>query len=146
MEAAVRAIADPTRRALLELVQDEEQTASHLASQFALTRPAVSQHLRVLADAQLVTVRSEGTRRYYRARPEGFAELSSWLGDFWGTSLRTLKIEVERDEWNKRLEARRAGGTQGDPPPEGKPKSSKKSKKSKKKRGKKHKTGKRNGN
>ena len=125
MEAAARAVADPTRRALLVLVRDDERTASDLASHFTLSRPAVSQHLRVLVESGLVTVRPEGTRRYYRARPDGFAELSEWMQGFWDTSLRALKVEVERDEWNKRL----AAGKQ----------ESKKSKKSKKKRGKKRK-------
>ena len=126
MDVAARAVADPTRRALLGLVRYQERTASDLASHFTVTRPAVSQHLRVLTDSGLVTVRSEGTRRYYRARPAGLAELSDWMQDFRGTSLRTLKVEVERDEWNKKQSSKPSK------------KSSKQSKKSKKNRKKKH--------
>lgn len=98
MDAAARALAEPTRRQILQLVRDEERTVSNLADQFTISRPAVSQHLKVLQDADLVNVRSEGTRRYYRARPEGLAELTEWLDGFWTSSLRRLAIEVERDQ------------------------------------------------
>lgn len=106
MDAAARALAEPTRREILRLVRDEERTVSDIAANFTVSRPAISQHLRVLADAELVTVRSDGTRRYYRARPEGLAELAEWLDGFWTTSLRRLAVEVERDQWNKRSRAR----------------------------------------
>jgi DNA-binding transcriptional ArsR family regulator len=102
MDAAARALAEPTRREILRLVRDDERTVSDIAANFTVSRPAVSQHLRVLADAELVTVRSDGTRRYYRARPEGLAELAEWLDGFWSTSLRRLAVEVERDQWNQR--------------------------------------------
>ncbi len=102
MDAAARALGEPTRRAILRLVRDEEQTVSAIASNFGVSRPAISQHLRVLQDAELVTVRSEGTRRYYRARPEGLGELRAWLDEFWSSSLHNLKIEVERQQWNDR--------------------------------------------
>jgi DNA-binding transcriptional ArsR family regulator len=98
MDAAARALAEPTRRQILQLVRDEERTVSNLADQFTISRPAISQHLKVLQDADLVNVRSEGTRRYYRARPEGLAELTEWLDGFWTSSLRRLAIEVERDQ------------------------------------------------
>lgn len=106
MDAAARALAEPTRREILRLVRDEERTVSDIAANFTVSRPAVSQHLRVLADAELVTVRSDGTRRYYRARPEGLAELAEWLDGFWSTSLRRLAVEVERDQWNQRSRAK----------------------------------------
>ncbi len=102
MDAAARALAEPTRREILRLVRDEERTVTDIAQQFPVSRPAISQHLRVLADAELVTVRSEGTRRFYRARPEGLAELTEWLESFWTSSLRRLAIEVEREQWNNR--------------------------------------------
>lgn len=102
MDAAARALAEPTRREILRLVRDEERTVTDIALQFPVSRPAISQHLRVLADAELVTVRSEGTRRFYRARPEGLAELTEWLESFWTSSLRRLAIEVEREQWNNR--------------------------------------------
>jgi DNA-binding transcriptional ArsR family regulator len=98
MDAAARALGEPTRRQILQLVRDEERTVSNLADQFPISRPAISQHLKVLHDADLVNVRSEGTRRYYRARPEGLAELTEWLDGFWTSSLRRLAIEVERDQ------------------------------------------------
>ncbi len=102
MDAAARALAEPTRREILRLVRDEERTVTDIAQQFPVSRPAISQHLRVLADAELVTVRSEGTRRFYRARPEGLAELTEWLESFWTSSLRRLAVEVEREQWNNR--------------------------------------------
>jgi DNA-binding transcriptional ArsR family regulator len=98
MDAAARALAEPTRRQILHLVRDEERTVSNLAEQFTVSRPAISQHLKVLHEADLVNVRSEGTRRYYRARPEGLAELTEWLDGFWTSSLRRLATEVERDQ------------------------------------------------
>ena len=107
MDAAARAIAEPTRREILRLVHDQERTASEIAGHFTVSRPAISQHLRVLADAELVTVRSEGTRRYYRARPAGLAELSDWMQGFWASSLSNLKTEVEREQWNNKLKNRK---------------------------------------
>ncbi len=83
-------------------MRDEERTVTDIAKHFDVSRPAISQHLRVLSDADLVSVREQGTRRYYRARPEGLAELAEWLTEFWQTSLSQLSVEVERAEWNKR--------------------------------------------
>lgn len=102
MDAALRAVAEPTRRQILRLVRDDEHSVAEIAAHFPVSRPAISQHLRVLHDAELVIVRSEGTRRFYRTRPEGLAELSDWMNEFWTTSLRTLKVEVEHDQWNHR--------------------------------------------
>ncbi len=102
MDAALRAIAEPTRRQILRLVRDDEHTVTHIAEHFDVSRPAISQHLRVLHDAELVTVRSEGTRRLYRARPEGMAEVRSWMDEFWVDALHALKIEVEREQWAKK--------------------------------------------
>lgn len=105
MDAAVRALAEPTRRQILDLVRDTERTVSDIASEFDVSRPAISQHLRVLADAELVNVRSEGTKRLYSARPEGLADLRSWMDQFWSNALDNLKVEVEREQWNKRKAA-----------------------------------------
>ena len=102
MDAAVRALAEPTRREILELVSDRERTAGDIAKHFPISRPAVSQHLRLLEDAELVTVRAEGTRRYYRARPEGLAELRSYLNGFWSEGLADLKRAAEQEEWPRR--------------------------------------------
>lgn len=107
MDAAARALSEPTRRGILELVRDEERTVSDIAKHFAVSRPAISQHLRVLSEAELVNVRSEGTRRYYRARPEGLADLSDWMREFWTSSLADLAEEAERDQWNQRKRRKR---------------------------------------
>jgi DNA-binding transcriptional ArsR family regulator len=98
METAMRAIAEPHRRAILRLVRDEERSAGEIASHFDVTRPAVSQHLSVLKEAGLVNERRNGTRRLYRARPEGFAELRAFLEEFWDVRLERLKREAEREE------------------------------------------------
>ena len=75
MEVALRAIAEPHRRQILRLVWDGELSAGEIASHFEVTRPAISQHLTVLKEAGLVSERRNGTKRLYRARPEGLAEL-----------------------------------------------------------------------
>ena len=98
MEAALKAIAAPRRREILRLVRDEELTAGAIAAHFDVTRPAVSQHLTVLKEAGLVDERRNGTRRLYRARPEGLAELREFLETFWDTRLEALKREAEREE------------------------------------------------
>jgi DNA-binding transcriptional ArsR family regulator len=79
-------------------VRDRERTAGDIATHFPVSRPAVSQHLRALEDARLVTVRLEGTRRWYRARPEGLAELKRWLESMWTDGLSDLKRAAEREE------------------------------------------------
>ena len=98
MEAALRAIAEPRRRQILALVRDGELAAGEIAAHFDVTRPAVSQHLNVLKEAGLVTERRNGTRRLYRARPEGLAELKAFLEGFWDDRLDALKREAEKEE------------------------------------------------
>jgi len=98
MEAALKAIAAPHRRRILRLVRDEELSAGEIASHFDVTRPAVSQHLSVLKEAGLVNERRNGTRRLYRARPEGLLELRAFLEELWGERLEALKREAEREE------------------------------------------------
>jgi len=98
MEAALRAIAEPHRRQILALVRDEELAAGEIAAHFDVTRPAVSQHLNVLKEAGLVSERRNGTRRLYRARPEGLAELKAFLEGFWDDRLVALKREAEKEE------------------------------------------------
>src|SRR5437667_4003000 len=98
MQTVVHAISEPRRREILRLVQDRELAAGEIASQFDVTRTAISQHLTVLKNAGLVNERREGTRRLYRARPEGLAELQSFLDGFWEDRLQRLKIEVEREK------------------------------------------------
>jgi len=98
MEAALRAIAAPRRRRILALVRDGELSAGEIAAHFDVTRPAVSQHLNVLKEAGLVSERRNGTRRLYRARPEGLRELRQFLEGFWDERLEALKREAEREE------------------------------------------------
>src|SRR3989441_8159270 len=101
MEAALKAIAAPRRRQILTLVRDGELSAGEIASHFDVTRPAVSQHLNVLKEAGLVSERRNGTKRLYRARAEGIADLKAFLDEFWGDRLELLKREAEREERKK---------------------------------------------
>ena len=98
MDDALHAIAEPHRRRILTLVRDGELTVGAIASQFDVTRPAISQHLKVLREAGLVSERREGTRRYYRARPEALRELRDFLADFWDDRLVELKAAAESEE------------------------------------------------
>ncbi|MEA2310681.1 MAG: hypothetical protein QOE28_649 [Solirubrobacteraceae bacterium] len=98
MEAAAHAIAAPRRRAILRLVRDGELCAGDIAAHFEVTRPAISQHLRVLKDAELLSERRDGTRRLYRARPEGLAELRAFVDDFWDGGLDRLKAAAEHEQ------------------------------------------------
>jgi DNA-binding transcriptional ArsR family regulator len=102
MEAALRAIAEPRRRRILELVGSRELSAGEIASHFEVTRPAISQHLGVLKEAGLVNERRNGTQRLYSARPQGLAELKAFLDGFWDEKLEALQREAEREEKEKR--------------------------------------------
>jgi DNA-binding transcriptional ArsR family regulator len=101
MEAALKAIAAPRRRQILSLVRDGELSAGEIAAQFDVTRPAVSQHLNVLKEAGLVSERRNGTKRLYRARPEGLFQLKAFLEEFWDDRLEALKREAENEERTK---------------------------------------------
>ncbi len=98
MDRALQAIAEPRRRTILRLVRDRELPAGEIAARFDVTRPAISQHLRVLKEAGLVTERRDGTRRLYRARPEGLVELREFLAEFWEGRLRLLADAAEEEE------------------------------------------------
>jgi DNA-binding transcriptional ArsR family regulator len=102
MEEAIRAIAEPHRRRILQLVANRELSAGEIASRFEISRPAVSQHLTVLRGAGLVSERREGTRRLYSLRPEGFAGLRSFLDAFWADGLERLKEAAETEEGRRR--------------------------------------------
>ena len=97
----MKAIAAPRRRQILTLVRDGELSAGEIARHFDVTRPAVSQHLNVLKEAGLVSERRNGTKRLYRARPEGLAQLKAFLEEFWDQRLDALKAEAEREEAQK---------------------------------------------
>ena len=101
IRTALKAIAAPRRRRILTLVRDGELSAGEIASHFEVTRPAVSQDLTLLKEAGLVDERRNGTRRLYRARPEGLAELRAFLEEFWDVRLEALKREAEREEREK---------------------------------------------
>ena len=96
-DEALRALAEPRRRAILRLVAHDELAAGEIAQAFEVTRTAVSQHLTVLRNAGLVSERRVGTRRYYRARPEGLAGLREFLEDMWASSLDMARRLVEAD-------------------------------------------------
>ncbi len=98
MEAAIRAIAEPRRRAILRLVWDAELSAGAIASHFEVSRPAISQHLTVLKGAGLLRERRRGTQRLYTVRREGIAALRAFLDEFWGESLDRLKQEAELEQ------------------------------------------------
>lgn len=97
VDAQLRAIAEPNRRAILLLVRDREMTAGAIAARFDVTRPAISQHLAVLREAGLIDERRDGVRRWYRARPAGVADLRAWLEAFWDDGLGRLKTEAEQE-------------------------------------------------
>ena len=97
MFETIQAMAEPTRLAILQMVRRREMPAGAIAGKFkGITRPAVSQHLRVLKDAGLVIERRDGTRRLYSLRPEGFASLKALLEDFWDSKLERLKAAAEK--------------------------------------------------
>jgi|SRR5688500_15169580 len=103
LDLVAGALADRTRRGLLRLVRDHESSAGELASAFpAISRPAVSQHLKVLHDAGLVSVRSDGNRRLYRARAEGLAPVSRFVDEMWASRLPRLKLAAEGAESGRR--------------------------------------------
>lgn len=99
MDEALRAVADPTRRAILRLVRDGEMPAGEIASHFpSMSRPAVSQHLRVLTDAGLLQVRPDGNRRLYQSRREGLRDAAAFVEEMWSDRLARLKTAAEREE------------------------------------------------
>jgi DNA-binding transcriptional ArsR family regulator len=99
MQAVLDAVADPRRREILRLVRGTELPAGAIAARFGdVSRPAISQHLRVLRDAGLLAERREGTRRLYRARPEGLGSLRAFLEEFWDERLEVLRHEAEREQ------------------------------------------------
>ena len=103
IDESLRAVADPTRRAILRLVRDDELPAGRIAEHFsAISRPAVSQHLRVLTDAGLLDVRPDGNRRLYRWRREGLRDAAAFVEEMWSDRLARLKAAAEREEWPQR--------------------------------------------
>jgi DNA-binding transcriptional ArsR family regulator len=106
-EATFQALADPTRRAVLDLLRRGSQPAGQIASAFPVSRPAISKHLRLLRRAHLVREHREGRHRVYQLNPEPLRAVDSWISQyrqFWSTSLANLKAFVET-EYAKETEA-----------------------------------------
>lgn len=97
-DAVLRALADPQRRQMLRLVRNDEVPAGEIAAHFNITQQAVSQHLRVLKQAGLVSERREGTRRLYALRPEALEPVREVLEEFWPAALDRLKLIVEANK------------------------------------------------
>jgi DNA-binding transcriptional ArsR family regulator len=95
MDVALRAIADPRRREILALVRERELPAGEIAARFDVTRPAISQHLKVLKDARLVTDQARGRLRLYRLDPAGFNSLRDYFDQFWTEALDAFAQHVE---------------------------------------------------
>jgi DNA-binding transcriptional ArsR family regulator len=98
VDDAIRAIAEPRRREIVRLVWNAELPAGQIAAHFAVTRTAISQHLRVLKDTGLVIERREGARRYYRAVPQRLEEVRQFLETFWDDQLALLRQAAELEE------------------------------------------------
>lgn len=95
-----QAIADPTRRKVLEMLAEKERPISEIADQFPMSRTAIAKHLKVLSEAELVNDRKAGRERLYRLQPEPLAEIKQWLAyydKFWDNKLSILKHIVEKD-------------------------------------------------
>lgn len=92
------ALTDPTRRAVFERLRRGPRPVGELAKGLPVTRPAVSQHLKVLKEAGLVTDRSEGTRRIYYIDPKGLGAMRAWLDQFWEEALDAFALAVEAEQ------------------------------------------------
>jgi DNA-binding transcriptional ArsR family regulator len=105
MDAVLHAVADPSRRTMLETLREGPATAGELAALLPIARPGVSRHLRVLREAGLVEVRQEAQRRVYSLRPEPLAEIDGWLSRYralWGQRMDALHTEVARGKRERR--------------------------------------------
>lgn len=96
-EDVFTSLADPTRRAVFEHLAKAPRSVGALAAEMPVSRPAVSQHLKVLSDAGLVSVRAEGTRRIYAVSPEKLNELRHWLDRMWGDALQAFADAAEKE-------------------------------------------------
>ena len=103
MDTALHALAEPRRRAILNIVRDDEKAAREIAAYFDVTRPTISQHLKVLREAGLLDERRDGTRRLYRARRDGMREVLEYLETFWSDRLLDLKRVAEQEERSRRV-------------------------------------------
>ena len=99
------ALGDPTRRSIFERLADHPAAVGELAVALPVSRPAVSQHLKVLKEAGLVTDRAEGTRRVYCIDPHGLGALRAWLDQFWDETLAAFQAEIERGQNSEKDDA-----------------------------------------
>jgi DNA-binding transcriptional ArsR family regulator len=102
LHKTLRALAEPRRVEILEVLRNGEMRAGEIAGRFKLTRPAISQHLRALLEAKLIDERREGTSRFYRIRTEGFEDLRGFVDGFWKDRLSSLKFAVEEEAVRKK--------------------------------------------
>ena len=105
MDAVLRALADESRRTVLEILRDHPASAGELAAALPIARPGVSRHLRVLREAGLVDVRQDAQRRIYTLRPEALVEVDEWLGEYrrlWENRLDALHTEIARGKKARR--------------------------------------------
>jgi DNA-binding transcriptional ArsR family regulator len=98
--AAFAALSDPTRRHVLERLAEGPRAVGEIAHGLPVSRPAVSQHLKVLKEAGLVSDRQEGARRIYAIDPKGLGAMRAWLDQFWDVALAAFAAEVERGAAN----------------------------------------------
>jgi DNA-binding transcriptional ArsR family regulator len=98
IDTVLHALAEPNRREILRLVGRGELTSGAIAGHFTISRPAISQHLAVLVEAGLLTVRRDGTKRLYKVQPEALRELYDFLSSFWDDQLTMLKLAAEMEE------------------------------------------------
>ncbi|MGA8144632.1 MAG: metalloregulator ArsR/SmtB family transcription factor [Candidatus Acidiferrales bacterium] len=109
-EATFSALADPTRRAVLDLLRRGSRPAGQIARLFPVSRPAISKHLRLLRRAHLVKERRDGRHRVYELTPDPLRAVESWLGHYrtsWQTSLASLKVHVEKERAQSRARRRK---------------------------------------
>jgi DNA-binding transcriptional ArsR family regulator len=117
---SLAALSDPTRRQVFEHLRNGPRSVGDLAAEMPVSRPAVSQHLKVLKDAGLVLDEPQGARRVYRIDQNGLGELRSWLDQFWGDALQAFKAHIEdnkdmSDVATKRLDHTRRARAQERP-------------------------------
>jgi DNA-binding transcriptional ArsR family regulator len=92
------ALADPTRRAVFERLAERPRAVGALAKELPVSRPAVSQHLKILKEAGLVTDQADGASRVYHIDPKGLGQMRAWLDRFWDVALAAFQAEVERED------------------------------------------------
>ncbi len=101
ISGTLTALADPTRRAIFERLARRPLSVSAIAKNLPVSRPAVSQHLKILKTAGLVTDRAEGARRVYQIDPKGLGAIRAWLDQFWDSNLAAFKNAVESEQGNE---------------------------------------------